>query len=233
MKIRDLNNMKVLITSGGTRVPIDDVRSIVNMSTGRFGAELAARFISKGVHGNDLTVFRAKGSFHPYTFLKDEDWEGVMPHYSDKEFNSYDEYLNVIDLAKEIQPDVIISVAAVSDYTLDKVEGKITAAQFSKDLVITLKNAKKVLPEFKTVCPRALVVGFKLLVSPAYEEVYYAVQKVLNNGADMVVYNDLTEIRKGNSKRLVFQPHNGFREAKDVSELVQIIENEHSARSDR
>lgn len=37
--------MKILITSGGTRVPIDSVRHIANMSTGRYGAELADAFL--------------------------------------------------------------------------------------------------------------------------------------------------------------------------------------------
>ena len=39
--------MKILITSGGTKVPIDDVRSITNMSSGKFGAEIAAIFTSQ------------------------------------------------------------------------------------------------------------------------------------------------------------------------------------------
>jgi phosphopantothenoylcysteine synthetase/decarboxylase len=33
--------MKILITSGGTKVPIDSVRHIGNFSTGRYGSEIA------------------------------------------------------------------------------------------------------------------------------------------------------------------------------------------------
>jgi len=50
----------------------------------------------------------------------------------------------------------------------------------------------------------------------------------LNNGADYVVYNDLTEIRKGNSSRLVFSKNMNFREVKDAKELVDYIINEYT-----
>jgi len=39
--------MKILITSGGTDVPIDDVRKISNMSSGKYGAEIATEFFNK------------------------------------------------------------------------------------------------------------------------------------------------------------------------------------------
>ena len=38
--------MKILITSGGTKVPIDRVRSITNMSCGTFGSRIADAFYS-------------------------------------------------------------------------------------------------------------------------------------------------------------------------------------------
>ena len=37
--------MKVLITSGGTKVPIDTVRHIGNMSSGTFGAKIAFQLL--------------------------------------------------------------------------------------------------------------------------------------------------------------------------------------------
>ena len=41
--------MKILITSGGTKVSIDRVRSITNMSQGTFGSRIADAFFSKGL----------------------------------------------------------------------------------------------------------------------------------------------------------------------------------------
>jgi phosphopantothenoylcysteine synthetase/decarboxylase len=40
--------MKILITSGGTKIPIDTVRDITNMSTGTFGTKIAEECLRKG-----------------------------------------------------------------------------------------------------------------------------------------------------------------------------------------
>jgi phosphopantothenoylcysteine synthetase/decarboxylase len=211
--------MNILITSGGTRVPIDSVRYIGNMSTGRFGAELEYSFCDKS---HNVTFFHEKGSkTSQYIWIKPD--EQVNPLRV--EYKNYDDYLNVIELAKNKKPDIIISAAAVSDYVVEKQEGKISSS--SDELIITLKKAKKVLPEFKKVSPDSMVVGFKLLVSPTHQEILRAVKKVLDNGADCVVYNDLTEIRKGNSVRLVFDKELDFVEVKDAEELVTHIISEH------
>ena len=37
--------MKILVTSGGTKIPIDRVRDITNMSTGTFGSKIAIELI--------------------------------------------------------------------------------------------------------------------------------------------------------------------------------------------
>ena len=46
--------MKIVITSGGTREPIDPVRFIGNYSTGKMGAALAEAFV--GHEGDDAGV---------------------------------------------------------------------------------------------------------------------------------------------------------------------------------
>lgn len=213
--------MKILITSGGTDVPIDDVRKITNMSTGRFGAEIAEEF-DKLDH--DVLFWHSKGSKLPQG-LQTAVYNGRIDS-SIMAYKDYNRYLDIVGIAEMTAPDIIISAAAVSDYILDKTEGKISSSD--DELVIRLKKAKKVLPEFKKVSPKSMVVGFKLLVSPTYQEVHKAVQKVLNNGADYVVYNDLTEIRKGNSSRLVFSKNMNFREVEDAKELVDYIINEYT-----
>ncbi len=197
--------MKILITSGGTKVPIDDVRHIGNFSSGRYGSEIADAFIDKTT---DVLFFHEKGSTVPKSSCN-------LISYK-----CYDDYKSVVSIAKTYQPDIIISAAAVSDYTVSKTSGKISS---KGELILTLKPEQKILPEFKKVCPNAMVFGFKLLVDPPYEQVYYAVQKVLNNGSDYVVYNDLSEIKSGISTRLVFDKKMNFVEAKDAKQLASFI----------
>ena len=40
--------MNVLVTGGGTSAPIDDVRSITNVSTGRFAAAISESCLARG-----------------------------------------------------------------------------------------------------------------------------------------------------------------------------------------
>jgi phosphopantothenoylcysteine synthetase/decarboxylase len=192
--------MKILITSGGTKVPIDSVRHIGNFSTGRYGSELADSLIREpnyniqyvGPQPDDIIFFHEKGSKLP----NGKNYESV-------EYKDYFEYLHVKDIIKDEQPDIIISAAAVSDYIVkDSVTGKISSD--NEDLTITLTKAEKVISKFRELAPNSIIYGFKLLVSPSEDEVIASVKKVLKNGADYVVYNDLNELKSGNSTRTIF-----------------------------
>ncbi len=58
--------MKILITSGGTREAIDQVRSITNHSTGRLGKEIAETFLKAGHQVSLVTTKSAiKPNIHP------------------------------------------------------------------------------------------------------------------------------------------------------------------------
>lgn len=184
------------------------------MSTGRFGAELAQAFANQHIN----TVF-----FHEKNSAKPTDNQEYIKYIK---YNSYDNYLGVKELTEKEKPDIIISAAAVSDYTFAKAEGKLSSDE--DELIIRLKKAKKVLPLLKAASPDSMVVGFKLLVNPAYDQVFKAVQKVLNNGADYVVYNDLDEIKKGNNERLIFKKDISFVKVSDAKQLSQYITNEYS-----
>jgi len=214
--------MKILITSGGTKVKIDDVRHIGNMSSGRFGAEIAGEFFATL---NEVTYLHSKESVKPlYRTWSDS------PHFANEQYEDYFEYLSKAVNLSGKKPDIIISAAAVSDYVIDKANGKISSD--GDELIIRLKKAQKVLPLLKSASPNSMIVGFKLLVSPSYDDVSRAVQKVLNSGADYVVYNDLTEIKKGNSSRLVFKKDMSFSKVSDAKQLTQYITNEYLARFD-
>ncbi len=220
--------MKVFITSGGTKVPIDDVRFIGNMSTGRFGSEIGAQFLMDR-RTNYVTSFLAQGSKSPLNYFQEtvdmgwEDKAGEEEIY----YKDYFEYLDKsVLLTKSIKPDIIISAAAVSDYIVDKAEGKLSSDQ--DELTIRLKKATKVLPLLKAASPNSMVVGFKLLVNPEFHDIFKAVKKVLNNGADYVIYNDLAEIKKGNTARTIFKKDMTFTKVKDARELTHYIINEYS-----
>lgn len=221
--------MKVFITSGGTSVPIDEVRSITNNSKGTYGASIAMEFSYRMTSDKDRLYFSfSKGSMHPAKLncgvgrtTSGSFYTRMGARFNDYQYSTYDEYVeqNII-LIKSIQPDIIISAAAVSDYNLAPIEGKMDSGD---ELVLTLKRTQKVLPLMRAAAPNALIVGFKLLVGPNFDEVDKAVRKVLNRGSDCVVYNDLRELRKGDGTRLIFTKNMSYRKAETSKELVDLI----------
>lgn len=222
--------MKILITSGGTDVPIDDVRRITNMSSGRYGATIAEEFYNQDYNEHDIVYLGHRNGIFPKTEA-DSHYQG-RKYLTHLRFSTFQEYSDISQkVAENVQPDIIILAAAVSDYILDKTEGKISSDD--DELIIKLTKAPKVLPLIREAAPNSLIVGFKLLVSPTDEEKNKAIQKVFNNGADLVVYNDLTEIRKGNSTRYVYKKDMFYIDAPTVKQLTKIIKNEYSSWLDR
>lgn len=190
--------MKILITSGGCKVPIDDVRHIGNFSSGRYGSELADVFTEAG---HDVTFFHEKGSQQPkYVYHKYTDDGKVLIGTNPRFFRykDYYEYLSVKDLIKREQPDIIISAAAISDYVVEKIEGKISSD--SDEILLKLRKGEKVIKSFRELAPRAFIIGCKLLVSPTPEEKYKALEKQLPY-VNLIIYNDLTKLRSGDSNR--------------------------------
>lgn len=215
--------MKILITSGGTRVPIDSVRSITNMSRGTYGSRLLTEcydellFRKKPNQPDDeLIFFYAKNSAIPDI----KSFGGVNVSFI--EFDTYQDYHDgAIKIVSEQKPDVIVSIAAVSDYTVIPVEGKISSKE---DTTLKLIKTEKVLPKLKVLAPKLCsVIGFKLLVAPSYGMVHDAVKKVLDEGADFVVFNDLTELRKGNIERLLFDKDMGFKSIPDIYTMAKFV----------
>jgi phosphopantothenoylcysteine decarboxylase/phosphopantothenate--cysteine ligase len=194
--------MKILITSGGCKVPIDCVRHIGNFSSGRYGAHLAAEL---NKHGREVLCFMEKGSVSPLKYMNHSFITGtrVPPEpLTCLTYKYYQDYLGVKEIISRMQPDIIISAAAISDYVLDKVQGKISSS--GDEMVLRLRKGEKVLSSFRELAPAAMIVGFKLLVSPTDDERNEALMSQFQQGVDMVVYNDLTKLRAGNSSRTVY-----------------------------
>ena len=201
--------MKILITSGGTKVPIDRVRSITNMSSGTFGSKIATEALKKGCK---VVFFKAKGSKTPFSINTDVSlfecneiisnafclYGLYAKQYHEYEYVTFDDYMTTLKRAiLNEQPDVIVLAAAVSDYGVeDYVDGKIRS---SDALTIQLKPLPKIISMVKQWAPRAKLVGFKLLVDSTENELYIAAAKsITDNHCDMVVANDLRDIKDNN-----------------------------------
>lgn len=218
--------MRILITSGGTKVPIDDVRDITNMSQGTFGSKIAAEALNQGhevyyfVSRDGKTPFQYKCDFNekPSDISLNEQicdwkdkWKWCEIHrgmYHERKYKTFDDYRDGLNsLIAFSNPDIIILAAAVSDYVTNPAEGKIRS---SSDMTINLRPAEKIISAVKGWAPDALLVGFKLLVGASQEELIAAAwSSITKNRCDVVVANDLNELRAGNHQLTIVRPTRG------------------------
>lgn len=214
--------MKILITSGGTRVPIDGVRHVGNMSSGKFGADLAFECLRQG---HQVFMFRDSHSYCPVKISVDmrkpvdaakltkdiEEYQKHIHGYQEIVFNNFDEYANKLPkYVSIVEPDIVVSAAAVSDYVVSnpqenkKISGK-------GDVQLTLLPVPKILPAIRAAWVDTFIVGFKLMMGTDFrsDEAKAAVEKVLVAGADVVAFNDLNDIRSGKREYRLFRPWDG------------------------
>jgi phosphopantothenoylcysteine decarboxylase/phosphopantothenate--cysteine ligase len=202
----DFAKLNVLITSGGTKEPIDEVRFISNFSTGSTGAQIAEAFLKQG---SRVTLIHAKDSVLPQ-------WENhqageALPALTQKSYFSFQDLES--ELKKTLNQssfDYVIHCAAVSDFSVEKIEdseknqspesrgGKISS---QGSLKICLKPNPKLIHSLKdwSVNKKMKVLGFKLNSHANLEQREASVQKLFEPKlkVDWVVANDLSEI-KGN-----------------------------------
>ena len=169
---RDLSGRKVLITTGGTREAIDDVRYIGNRSSGRQGISIARGAIARGA---EVTLIAANVSTSDLFGAKVISVESTA------------------DLSKALDSefpkcDVLIMAAAVSDARPIATEGKVKKSDYKNlelienpDLLAGLSSKKE----------NQLMVGF------AAEENANLLQegkrKLVSKGLDLIYANDIAD----------------------------------------
>ena len=185
--------VKVLITSGGTQEPIDAVRVITNLSTGKTGATLADLLTHWGV---DVTLLHGKTATLPKEKI------------TTKEFSTYQDLKQKMEiLLQSGEFTHVVMAAAVSDYTVVDVHPEKKMSSDSEEIQLRLKRNPKLIAKLKAMSPKPVkVVGFKLTSQADNEHVEKAVQKLLADQVDLVVHNDLSEI---SHQRHVFHVYDG------------------------
>ena len=215
-----------LITSGGTQIPIDRVRHIGNMSSGTFGSKIAYEALKRGHY---VYFLKAKGSKSPFDLHIDLNTKHLVSkiiknlwfrfrykkNYEEWEYKTFNEYKGELEafldaeegvLGVDLPPDVVILAAAVSDYGVENpVDGKIRS---KGDLDIHLTPLPKLISSVRNKLGNdKKLVGFKLLVDSTNEQLQEAVMKsVKDNKCDMVVGNDLRDIKNNDHKLMIGFP---------------------------
>lgn len=219
---RNVSGQRVLITAGGTREPIDSVRYIGNMSSGRTASRLADALITAGHEVSWLGADSAVTPERPCDMSR---------------FRSFD------DLASQLQSllatndyDVVIHAAAVSDFSVASVQDeeaglqKSTSGKLSSDseLLLRLKPNPKLLDRIRTWSknPEVRVIGFKLTDTEDLQQRVSAVKKQFDHSkVDAVVHNDLTDISDKKHPFRLYTSEQLQVSCEDVSALAKTINN--------
>lgn len=182
--------MKVLLTAGATREPIDAVRFVSNVSTGATGAALADALASAG---HDVTLLHGEGAVRP---CGDRVICGA--------FTSTERLGERLRAALAGGTfDAVIQAAAVADYRPEAEHpGKLSS--YASEMTIRLVPTPKLLPQLKSWSPRPLrVLGFKLTHGADDAARALAVGRVFaSGGVDAVVHNDLAEMNSVGAGRM-------------------------------
>lgn len=233
--------MKILVTSGGTKVPIDLVRNITNMSRGTFGSKIATELLKMG---HKVIFLKAKGSKTPMSLTVDitngydvgsfttwyNQYSKYLDLYTEHEYTTFEDYQRSLSLTIGTEhPDIIILAAAVSDYGVDNfVNGKIRSAD---DFQIKLKVLPKLINKIKEWSPSSILVGFKLMVNSSEHTLIEAAKKsILDSKCDMVVANDMRDIKDGKHMVHLVYPDKEcviyYTDPTDLNYLARVVANE-------
>ena len=177
--------MKVIVTTGPSFEPIDEVRRLTNFSTGELGVLLANRLTASGCQ-----VFCLKGVGATYA--------GALhtPHHLPFTTNQ-DLHDHLVELNRSHSIQALFHVAALCDFKVQQVEDAHGQAQASakidsrvSGLTLHLEPAKKIISGLRALFPAAVLVGWKYELAGTREEALAKAWRQLHeNRTDACVLN--------------------------------------------
>lgn len=229
---------KYVITSGGISEKIDNVRKITNSSSGKLGMTIANHLLESK---SDITIYYvcSKNALRPNnTRVKIIEVAGTLD-LKDK----------VESLLKNEKIDYFIHTMAVADYmvdyvtTVDKMKKSFLnnsdmevikdtkISSYENNLVLVLKPTPKIISLIKKESPLTYLVGFKLLDGVSKSELIEVATRLRDkNKCDLVVANDLEDIRNKEHKAYIIDKEDKVVEASDkediAKKLVRMMDNE-------
>lgn len=221
---------KIIITAGGTSEKIDNVRKITNSGSGKLGCTIANKLIELHEENIDKIYYICSKTALKPTHEKIEIIEI---------FDTNDLKRTVENLLKNNVINYFIHSMAVSDYTVDYVttaqslalnitnnidknvfdlicnhsdiltDNKISSNE--ENLIIKLKKTPKIISIIKNISPNTYLVGFKLLDNVSEQNlINTAINLKDKNNCNLVIANDLENIRKGNHKAFIINTSNNY-----------------------
>ncbi len=174
-----LKEKTVIVTSGGTSNPIDGVRVITNRSSGKMGTAIAEACYLQGAR---VILLKAKHSVSSRYPLEEYLFETTKElHILLKQFTP--------------QADACFHVAAVGDFLIKKLPGKIDS---HKKTTLNLIPQPKLYQEIKTLNPHIFLITFKAEWNKSTRQLIHKAQKTLKSESmDAIIVNDVSKPNQG------------------------------------
>jgi len=174
-----MKGRRVLVIGGSSAESIDDMRIVTNRGTGETAVALALAAYHEGA---DTELWMGRCTVPLPAFLRIRRFEAVG---------------DLLEMVKEVDHDLALVPAALSDFTFDRERGKLPSE--AKATALQLKSVPKVLPSLKERCPK--VIGFKAESGLGEEGLIAEARASLKRyGLAAVAANDLKDVRPGSTR---------------------------------
>ncbi|MBI0582177.1 MAG: bifunctional phosphopantothenoylcysteine decarboxylase/phosphopantothenate--cysteine ligase CoaBC [Methanomassiliicoccales archaeon] len=174
-----LKGRRLLIIGGSSAESIDDMRIVTNKGTGETALELVKAAYHEGADV-ELWMGRCTVALPPFVPIK-----------------RFESLADLEKLIPNIDHDLVMVPAALSDFTFDRKKGKLPSE--AKATKLQLKSVPKMLPLIRQRCDK--VIGFKAESNVKKDElVNEALASLKRNDLLAVVANDLKDVKDGRTK---------------------------------
>ncbi len=169
---KSLENRKIIITSGSTAETLDPIRILTNRASGKTGRELAFEAYRRGaevtvVHRDMLSI------------------AGIREIWVESAAEMTDAVLS--ELKKGY--DVLISEAAIADYTVEPSAEKIKSGG---ELVLKMQPTRKLIKECREKYSDLVIIGFKAETGVGSGELLRrATETLVGSKLDLIAANDV------------------------------------------
>lgn len=184
-----LKGRKIMVTSGGTREYIDEVRVITNISTGALGSVIAEELYKCGA---EIFYVHGKQAYKPQNYNSSE---GILSCYEIVTVNDLMEKMKKLISTFDI--DTVIHSAAVSDFTFKR-DKSIKISSNNPEALIeymgkTITKTPKIINHIREWNPNIILIGFKFTVG-SLSIVENARDFLKMTQANMIIANDKEEM---------------------------------------
>lgn len=177
--------MRIIVTTGPSYEPIDQVRRLTNFSTGELGVLIANAFAAAG---HTVTCLRGVGATY----------RGACIGAMEQPFTTNDDLLaQLTELSTAAAYDAVFHVAALCDFKvagIDNPDGEpLASAKIDSRvdaLTLRLVPARKLISALRTLFPRATLVGWKYELAGSRDDALAkAWRQIRENRTDACVVN--------------------------------------------